>query len=191
MCMDFEQIRNIKNEAEQVNRVYDLFHKEKLSKPNATVEITEIRLIPVDECNRAELELLQVHQFQESFIASNSVSILTADENPLVARPYGIYAAGKPVGFVMLAIDEQNEDPDDKYWIWRFMIDKREQGKGFGSAALREILALFRSMDADTVTLSTKPENAAALDLYHSFGFRENGQQNGEEIVLKLRFSQT
>ena len=150
----------------------------------------EIRLLPVDERNRMELELLQVLPSQEPFIANNSASLQTAEENPLVARPYGIYAGRKPVGFVMLAIDEQNEDPDDKYWIWRFMIDKGEQGKGYASAALREILVLFRRMDADPITLSTKPENTVALRLYHRFGFLENGQQNGDEIVLKLRFSQ-
>lgn len=34
----------------------------------------------------------------------------------------------------------RNDDPCDKYWLWRFMIDESLQGKGYGSAALKEII---------------------------------------------------
>ncbi len=29
----------------------------------------------------------------------------------------------------MFAFDEDYEDPDDRYWLWRFMIDEKLQGK--------------------------------------------------------------
>lgn len=90
------------------------------------------------------------------------------------------------VGFTMFAFDENNEDEDDKYWLWRFMIDESLQGRGYGKAALNEIIKYFKENGADQITLSTKEENRTALSLYHQFGFRENGKMNDEEIVLKL-----
>lgn len=86
----------------------------------------------------------------------------------------------------MFAWDETNEDPEDKYWLWRFMIDQSWQGKGYGHAALKEIIRYFKDNGADIITLSTKPGNTAALSLYHQFGFQENGEMNDDEIVLKL-----
>ena len=103
-----------------------------------------------------------------------------------MARPFAVYADGQLVGFAMFAFDEANDDPHDKYWLWRFMIDASQQGKGYGSAALREIIRYFKAHGADEITLSTKESNAGALALYHKFGFRENGEENGGEIVLKL-----
>ena len=70
------------------------------------------------------------------------------------------------------------------------MIDASLQGKGYGSAALKEIIDYFRRNGADQITLSTKESNEKALGLYHKFGFRENGEMNDEEIVLKLRLTE-
>ena len=86
----------------------------------------------------------------------------------------------------MFAWDEDNEDQEDKYWLWRFMIDKSLQGNGYGYSALKEIIQYFKDNGADIITLSTKPSNKKALSLYHQFDFKENGEMNDEEIILKL-----
>ena len=39
----------------------------------------------------------------------------------------------------------EEEDEDDRYWLWRFMIDQHEQGKGYGQASLAEIIKYFNS----------------------------------------------
>lgn len=145
-----------------------------------------IELRPIDDTNRTECEKLSVSENQKAFIASNADSLIAAEENAEVARPFAIYADGKMVGFTMFAFDENNEDPEDKYWLWRFMIDQDEQGKGYGKAALTEIIRYFSSHSADIITLSTEETNTVALSLYHSFGFAENGQMNDGETVLKL-----
>lgn len=86
----------------------------------------------------------------------------------------------------MFAFDEEYEKPDDRYWLWRFMIDERQQGKGFGTAALREIIKYFKVNGANNIRLSTKESNIKALSLYKNAGFYETGEYNGEEIVLQL-----
>ena len=148
-----------------------------------------IELRNIDEKNRSQCEHLSVSDAQKEYIADNTDSLAAAQANAGIARPFAIYADGRPVGFTMFAFDENNDDPEDKYWLWRFMIDKEEQGRGCGRAALAEIIGYFGKHGADIITLSTKETNTGALKLYHDFGFSENGERNGDEIVLKLDLS--
>ena len=146
----------------------------------------KIALKEITEQNKQECFALSVSPAQSEYIASNENSLKEAQENPEVARPFAIYADDKMIGVTMFAWDENNEDPEDKYWLWRFMIDKSLQGKGYGHLALKEIIQYFKDNGADIITLSTKESNKKALSLYHQFGFKENGEMNDEEIVLKL-----
>ena len=148
-----------------------------------------ITLKPVDSRNSDKVKKLSVFDNQP-FIATNSRSLEQAAECNAehlgVARPFAIFADEKLVGFTMFAFEEDNDTPDDRYWLWRFMIDKNEQGKGFGKAALEEIIRYFRDNNATHILLSTEPENEAGLYLYRKYGFRETGEINDNEIVLKL-----
>ena len=146
-----------------------------------------IELIPVNEKNKAAILALSVREDQP-FVASNKVSLQQADETnaemPGVARPFAIYADDRLVGFCMFAFSPEEEDPDDRYWLWRFMIDKNEQGKGYGQAALQEIIKYFKDNGADMLYLSTEPENELGLHLYRKAGFRETGIISDDETVL-------
>lgn len=150
----------------------------------------KIALREITEQNRQKCCSLKVDPAQAEYIASNEGSLKEAQENAEVARPFAIYADDEMIGFTMFAWDENNEDPEDKYWLWRFMIDRSLQGKGYGRLALKEIIRYFKDNGADIITLSTKPSNRTALSLYHQFGFKENGEMNDEEIVLKLQLQQ-
>lgn len=146
----------------------------------------KIKLRKITEQNIQECLSLEVDSTQSEYIASNERSLIEAKENADIARPFAIYANDKMIGFTMFAWDKNNENPEDRYWLWRFMIDKSMQGNGYGHLALEEIIKYFRDNGADIVTLSTKECNKKALSLYHGFGFKENGEKNGDEIVLKL-----
>ena len=146
-----------------------------------------IRLMPINDDNRDAVLSLSVREDQP-FVAPNDVSLRQADEanaeQPGVARPFAIYADEKLVGFCMFAFDPEEEDEDDCYWLWRFMIDKNEQDKGYGQAALREIIQYFRDNGADRLFLSTEPENERGLHIYHKAGFRETGIIEDDEAVM-------
>ena len=146
-----------------------------------------IRLMPINDDNRDAVLSLSVREDQP-FVAPNDVSLRQADEanaeNPGVARPFAIYADDRLVGFCMFAFDPEEEDEDDRYWLWRFMIDKNEQDKGYGQAALREIIQYFRDNGADRLFLSTEPENERGLHIYHKAGFRETGIIEDDEAVM-------
>ena len=150
----------------------------------------DISLKPVDDSNRAAILALSVREDQP-FVAPNDVSLRQAAEtnekHPGVARPFGIYADGKLVGFCMFAFNPEDQDEDDRYWLWRFMIDKSEQGKGCGQAALQEIIRYFKQNGADRLFLSTEPENERGLHIYHKAGFRDTGiVSDGEAVLMRM-----
>ena len=147
-----------------------------------------LELRTIDDSNKASIALLEVSDRQKQYIASNKSSLETAakEEYRDIARPFAIYADGKSIGFAMFAFDLISSDPNDRYWLWRFMIDQHSQGMGYGSLALEKIIDYFKTNGADHILLSTKPTNTAALSLYRKYQFSETGEMNGNEIILRL-----
>ena len=76
----------------------------------------KIKLIPVSDENREAILALSVREDQP-FVASNKTSLRQADEanaeKPGVARPFGIYADERLVGFCMFVFDPEEEDEDE------------------------------------------------------------------------------
>lgn len=67
------------------------------------------------------------------------------------------------------------------YSIWRLMIDKKYQNKGYGKEALQIALEFIRSFPcgkAEYCYLSYEPENVNAKRLYSKVGFMEK-RRNG------------
>ena len=76
------------------------------------------------------------------------------------------------------------------YNLWRLMIDKKYQNRGFGRKSVQLALEFIKSFpcgEAEYCWLSYEPENEVARKLYHSFGFEETGDMDGEEVIAVLR----
>lgn len=158
-----------------------------------------IRLEKVNGKNVWELIALRVDDSQKEFVAPNDMSIIeayTAITANGHAFPFGIYDGDVPVGFCMVGFGVDDDWPDPpaiargSYNLWRLMIDRRYQGRGYGRAAMGLILDFIRSMPcgkAETCWLSYEPENTAAKALYASFGFMETGEMDGDEAIAVLR----
>ena len=155
-----------------------------------------MKLIPINDDNKAAVLGLSSRDDQP-FCVPNEYSLEQAEECnaecPGVARPFAIYAEDQLVGFCMFAFDLEEEDPDERYWLWRFMIDERYQAKGLGKQALAEALAYLKTGPVGAgkgCWLSYEPENTVARDLYRKFGFEENGEMCGDEVVAYLPFTE-
>jgi RimJ/RimL family protein N-acetyltransferase len=106
----------------------------------------------------------------------------------------GIYADDVMVGFVMYGTWPTSglpayypEMPVGQDFILRFMVDGRYQGKGYGRAALEQVIANIRQRPgAHTIHLSYEPDNKGAAALYAALGFRPTGQMHGSEIEVSL-----
>lgn len=150
----------------------------------------------IDFQNVNSISALSVREDQREFVAPNWLSLAEAYvvlSDGAWAQAFGLYEGDEPVGFVMFgydSLDDPEEPPVAKgnYCLWRFMIDQKHQGRGLGKQAMQVCLDYLRTRPfgpAEKVWLSYEPENAAARSLYHRFGFRENGQRCGEEIVAE------
>ena len=153
-----------------------------------------ITLRKVDARNIWQIVALEVREGQKSFVATNTESILEAYctvTNGGVALPFGIYDGDTPVGFLMIGYgcgdwEDAPAIARNSYSIWRLMIDKKHQGKGYGRQTLEAVIAFVRTFPlgkAEKIWLSYEPENTRARDLYRRFGFVENGEMCGDEIV--------
>ena len=147
-----------------------------------------IHLEKVNGRNVWELLRLRVAEAQQGFVAPNDASLIEGVRKRL--------DSDTPVGFLMVGFgtDESWENPpaiaENNYNLWRLMIDERYQRRGYGREALRLALDFIRTRPcgpAEYCFLSYEPENAAARALYSSFGFRENGEMDGDEVVAALR----
>ena len=130
-----------------------------------------IELKPGDQYNKSDCIRLKVTKAQSEYIASNESSIEAAEEYSDVARPFVIYSDGIAVGFTMFAFEPDYEDPNDRYWLWRFMIDEKLQGQGYGRKLLLWGMNHIREKNDDPITLHVAAWNQGALRLYESIGF--------------------
>ena len=158
-----------------------------------------LRLEKVNGKNVWDILKLTVEEDQKNFVANNDISIIeayTAITANGYAFPFGIYENETPVGFLMIGfdIDDYWDDAPSiakgNYNLWRLMIDKAYQRRGFGKEAVQLALDFIKSFPcgkAEYCWLSYEPENEAARQLYRSFGFSETGEVDGEELIAVLR----
>ena len=88
------------------------------------------------------------------------------------------------VGFILF---DQEIYRDGYYWILRFMIDARYQGKGYGQLAILEVINQLRNReDCRQIRVSHIPCNTAANRLYKKCGFVETGEfEDNGDIILR------
>jgi diamine N-acetyltransferase len=144
-----------------------------------------ITLRKISEENFIDAFNLKLAQGQESFVSHPVRSLAQAYVYRNQCQPFGIYDGDTMVGYVMVIYDYDVPEYD----IWHMMIDGSKQGRGYGSAALDEVLAYIRTKPfgpSDRVTLTCNTENTRALGLYKRRGFTETGAADEDEIELSL-----
>jgi len=166
------------------------FHQSQLRNGN-------IRLVKVQVENFYDLMCLSVGEAQKDFVASNAYSLAEAYAVSSAGRfvqAFGIYDGPVPVGFAMIGHNSFC-NPDcpaayqNSYYLWRFMIDQRYQGRGYGKDAVKLILDYVRSFPDGkeaTCCVSYEPHNTVAKALYASFGFVPNGEMDDDEEIAVL-----
>lgn len=142
----------------------------------------EFRKITWD--NFIECIELQVADEQQRFISSNQHALAEAyvasDEGQDIIT-FAIYKDEVMVGFIMMYYDDGNGNFNySSYGIFKMMIDKRYQGKGYGKEVMIKAIEYFKTAPhgkARVVELTYKPENVVAKNLYTSLGFVETGSR--------------
>ena len=147
--------------------------------PEATVTLREITGETVVQiCSLSDT----LSDRQQKMVAPNARSIAQAHFEPK-AWFRAIYADETPVGFIMLY-----DDPEEpQYFLWRLMIARPHQGKGYGRRAVEQLVAYVRTRPGAVELLASHvPIEGGPEGFYRRLGFEPTGQHVGEEIVMRL-----
>ena len=145
--------------------------------------MTELK--PITEDNFIDAFNLKLAPGQEAFVSHPVRSLAQAYVYRNQCQPFGIYAEGKMVGYVMVIYDYDIPEYD----IWHMMIDESMQGRGYGSDALDRVLEYIRTKpfgSSGRVALTCNKNNPLAKKLYESRGFSATGAEDEDEIELAM-----
>ena len=145
--------------------------------------MNSIQLKQIDENNFIDAFNLKLGDGQDAFVSHPIRSPAQAYVYRTQCTPLGIYAGDRMVGYVMVIYDYDEE----VYNIWHMMIDRAEQGKGYGKAAFAAVLDYIRTKPfgkSGRILLTCNRENPTALGLYKSFGFCPTGNEDEDEVEL-------
>ena len=144
-----------------------------------------INLRKITEENFIDAFNLKLGEGQEKYVSHPVRSLAQAYVYRDQCQPFGIYNGDEMVGYVMVIYDYDIPEYD----IWHMMIDEKHQGKGYGKAALEQVLAYIKTKpfgDSNRVTLTCNMDNTKALALYQNMGFLETGVVDDEEKELSM-----
>ena len=124
---------------------------------------------------------LKVLNCQESFVSSTAYSLSQAYVYHETAFPFAIYNDNVVIGFIMMGYYETK----NQYTLWKLLIDKNHQNKGYGREALKQgIMYLQNNFGAKEIYTGVSLGNEKAKHLYSSIGFKATGlvEDNMEEM---------
>ena len=143
-----------------------------------------ITIKQIDTENFWDIISLSLEKEQEELIVSNAVSIAQAYVQP-ECIPLAIYDNEIPIGFVMYCIDRD----DGEYWIYRLMVDKSYQNKGYGRQGMKQVVEIIKQDNTHhKIYLGVHLNGGASVHLYKSMGFVFNGQVFGKEHIMVLEY---
>ena len=144
-----------------------------------------VELREITEDNFIDAFNLELALRQEEFVSHPIRSLAQAYVYRNQCQPFGIYAFGKMVGYVLVIYDYDVPEYD----IWHMMIDRAEQGNGYGSKALDQVIEYIKTKpfgDSSRVALTCNKQNHIARELYETKGFSATGYEDEDEIELAV-----
>jgi diamine N-acetyltransferase len=152
-----------------------------------------VTLREITDANRDEVLALRVAPEQSRFVGSVAAALEDAEEYPEAKAWYrAIYAGEEPVGFVMLSWDVRPVPGEiiGPWFLWKLLIDARHQRRGYGRAALREVVEIVRNAGARELLTSYATGEGEPWPFYERFGFVPTGERdNTGEVILSLDLS--
>lgn len=147
-----------------------------------------VKLVEITDENRDVVLALRVGPEQARFVGSVRGALQEAVEGPH-ANPWyrAVYAGDEAVGFVMLSWNVEPRPPQiiGPWFLWKLLIDERQQGRGYGSEVVRQVVELVRAEGATELLTSYVDAPGGPAGFYERLGFVPTGDldENGEIVV--------
>ena len=142
-----------------------------------------VHLQPVTTENLDEVLSLKIHDSQAGFVSSTAESLAQAYVYQETAFPFAVYDDQTVVGFIMMGYYEAK----NYYTLWKLLIDRDHQHRGYGKEALRLGIAFLKErFHVNEIYTGVIPGNDVAKRLYESVGFRETGLFENNMLEMRL-----
>jgi diamine N-acetyltransferase len=146
----------------------------------------KVKLKKVTANNWEGVVQIELNAGQEGPVPSNLYSIAGAQFDP-DACPRRVYAWKRLVSFLMYDV-QKTKGKAQIFSIYRFMIDRKHQGKDYGRAALKKALEEIRAiLGVGRISIRHTPENPVAKPFYDRLGFVETGLDCDGEVIAVLK----
>ena len=113
---------------------------------------------------------LEVAEEQRENVAPVAISIAQAHFEPR-ATFRAIYAGDEPVGFMLW----RDDDKPNTAYLWRFMVDRRHQGKGYGRMMLQQLIESAQQQNYHLLIGGIDASNSGSIALHQKLGFVHSG----------------
>ena len=161
----------------------------------------KIELRKVEHSNWTQCIELQVADEQRRYVNPNIFSLAEAyvhsDANKKDAEehyrciPFAVYYGIEMVGFAMISYEKEYDfDGKPAYEIYRLMIDKDHQGKGYGKETVKLLIEYIRTLpcgEAENIYAEWHPENKVSERLFTVNGFVVAGTDEDGAVMARLK----
>lgn len=143
--------------------------------------MVHIETICKDNFNRViRLELTTA---QKEVICDNVFSLAQAYACQDACSAFAIYNDDEVVGFLLL----ENDEVKKYFSIWRIMMGKDYQGKGYGKKALILAINFLKEKGAKVIHISHQTNNYDPSELYQKVGFKYTGIIEDGEVLMEYQ----
>lgn len=156
-----------------------------------------VKLKEINHDNWMECIELDVHDWQRQFVNPNIFSLAEAfvhsDANKEEADEYyrciplAIYDDEKMIGFTLITYEKECDyDDTPGYEIYRLMIAKDYQGKGFGKEAIKRIIEYTKTFPygkVEYIYAAWHPDNKVSERLCLDNGFEVVGKDKDDGAI--------
>jgi diamine N-acetyltransferase len=149
-----------------------------------------IKLVKISEKNfDACVDLYDtLDEVQKKDVAPNVESLAQAYLYQDKAWPRVIMNNKNVIGFLMLELNTKEipEYNQPGHYLWRFMIGKPYQGKGYGKRALQLVIEKCKKEGMKSLYVSCDMNTTMPYHFYIKNGFKDTGWDQDGERYLKL-----
>lgn len=146
-----------------------------------------IQFIEINKDNYEKVLSLEVSEAQSKYVAPNVRSLADCyyyrDAGDVF--PYAIQEQDEVVGFILLDLDEE----ENEFMIWRMMIDKNFQGRGYGRKTVQKVIEMAKAQKETKLLIADYVKgNEIMGNLLRSEGFELHSfNEEWNEYVLHYK----